>query len=169
MNKASPFDPSSVLYENFLISLPPQARLAWSVAIATGLRISDILRLQVSDLKPSMIVKEKKTGKNRKINMPMNLIGLLQNNAKMSNSKYCFPSSKNPTKPLHRDTIAAQIEKAKKACGIEGLTISMHSARKMYAIRKFHETGDHRIVQKDLGHRHEGTTLVYIYGAREAR
>lgn len=169
MNKASPFDPSSVLYENFLISLPPAARLAWSVAIATGLRISDILRLEVSDLKPSMVVKEKKTGKLRNISIPLNLISLLKQNAKMCNSKYCFPSSRNPSKPIHRDTIAAQIEKAKQSCGITDLTISMHSARKMYAIRKFHETGDHRAVQKDLGHRHEGTTLVYIYGAREAR
>ena len=116
-----------------------------------------------------MTVKEKKTGKYRNISMPLNLIELLKQNGRKSNSQFCFPSSKDPMKPIHRDTIAAQIEKAKNACGIKDITISIHSARKMYAIRKFHETGDHRAVQKDLGHRHEGTTLVYIYGAREAR
>lgn len=167
MNKASPFDPRSILYQQFLMQLHPQARLCWQVGIETGLRVSDILSMKVQDLKPQMNIKERKTGKNRTINISPVLLESLKRNAQ--GSIYCFPA-KDKSKPLHRDTIGAQINSAKKIVGITDFTISMHSARKMYAIRKFEEAGnDYKVVQKDLGHRHEGTTLVYIYGARIAR
>ena len=166
MNKAQPIDRYSQVYQRYLACLTPVARLAWDVAIETGLRISDIITLKISDLAPIMHVRERKTGKIRKIYMSTQLRTRLTANAAKYHSPYCFPGHSNGH--IHRDTIGRAIRHARADAQIDGI-ISMHSARKMYAIDLYAQYGDPDAVQSELGHEHLATTLLYIFGAHTIR
>lgn len=133
------------------------------MAIATGLRVGDIIRLKRDKIATHMLITEHKTGKQRIVTLPLSLQQRLLANADKHKSPYCLPG--NSHGHLHRDTLGKMIAKAKHDAGIDGV-VSMHSARKMYARRLYDESGDLELVQRALCHEHLSTTLLYIYGAR---
>lgn len=158
----------TALYKDFYANLPGRERLAWDVALATGLRVSDIIKLRARDVSTEMIVTETKTGKPRVIHIPQDIVRRLLQNATYSNSDWCFASPTNPAKHVGRDAIGKQLHNVCDRIKTP-YTLSMHSARKMYAIDLFRRTGDYSAVQRDLGHTHLATTLIYIHGAPVAR
>ena len=50
-----------------LAALMPENRLVMQLCIATGLRVSDVLELRSADLKRRQTVRQKKTGKPRRV------------------------------------------------------------------------------------------------------
>lgn len=48
----------------------PENRLVMQLCIATGLRVSDVLELRSADLKRRQTVRQKKTGKPRRVQWP---------------------------------------------------------------------------------------------------
>lgn len=168
MKCANPIDPASDLYRDYRDALTPIARLAWDTAVETGLRVSDVLQLRPESLKNQMSVVERKTGKWRDIHLSDDLIRRLKQSSAVRNSPYCFPSVDNFDKPLSRDTLGAMLHRVNVAIAPQ-YTLSMHSARKIYAINQYRRTGDYIAVQRDLGHKHLSTTLIYIHGAPVAR
>lgn len=169
MKKANPIEIDSALYRKFVNALPPTTRLAWDVAICTGLRVSDVLQLRPDMLsRGRTAIVERKTGKWRSIPMPDSLYDRLIDHAALHNSDWCFPAATDTDKPMSRDVIGAQLRRVNRLVAPQ-YTLSMHSARKIYAINLYRRTGDYNAVQRDLGHEHLETTLIYIHGAPMAR
>lgn len=169
MHRANPIEIDSQLYRRLVDALPPAARLAWDVAVTTGLRVSDVLQLRPDMLsRPRTAIVERKTGKWRMVNMPDTLYHRLIDHAAKYHSDWCLPAVSDPDKPMSRDVIGRQIREVARRIA-PNYTISMHSARKIYAINLYRKTGDYKVVQRDLGHEHLSTTLLYIHGAPTAQ
>jgi integrase len=168
MKCANPIDPQSDLYRDFRDALTPIARLAWDTAVETGLRVSDVLQIRPDMLRPKMPVCERKTGKWRIVTLSPELIRRLWASGDIKNSPWCFPSATDPMKPMSRDTLGAMLRRVNDRVAPQ-YTLSMHSARKIYALNLYRRTGDYSAVQRDLQHEHLSTTLLYIHAAPMAR
>lgn len=156
-------------YQKVTSLMSPQLRLAWDVALKTGLRVSDIIQLRVSRLHEGQnIITEQKTGKERKVYFDVLMLTRMQASADFYKSDWVFPSPRDPKKHMHRDYLGKELRKITRALKINAC-IGLHSARKMYALDKFKELGDIESVRADLGHSTISTTLLYIYGAPEVR
>lgn len=163
MKLTYPFDPSSRLYRSFRRRLGRNyapAALAWDIALQTGLRISDIVRLH--DLpSPQWVQREQKTGKYRCVEVSP----ALWRRMAAGRCGYLFPGRSEGCH-LHRDTIGHAIKRTARelklppGCG-------MHSARKMFAVALYKSTRDLEVVRRTLGHGKLDTTLRYIFLAAE--
>ena len=172
MKRPNPIDPASELYSDMKENMSPRLRLAWDVAEETGLRVSDIIKLKAKNIHPGgIVVKESKTGKTRWVFPSDDLVHRLKLAADLGESQYCFPSPHDPGKPISRDTLGKEIRTLRKNLKIpDEFIISMHSARKNYAIDLLKKSnGDVALVQKALRHSKLETTLLYLYGAPSAK
>lgn len=161
--RANPINVNSAAYQMFLAGLHPVSRLAWDTALETGYRVSDVVRLRLENISSNGVVTvtEKKTKRQRSVAISPALVSRLKLNAKRG---WCFPGESGGH--VHRDTIGRQLRNAAaKVPEFEGAVISMHSARKMYAISRMDRLRDAAAVQRDLGHSNIATTLLYLYGA----
>lgn len=131
------------------------------IGINTGLRISDLLKLKVSDVlkKDKVIVKEGKTDKKRVIHLKK-INTELQAYAKSVNSIWLFPSRKGD-KPITSTQAYRILNKASAMVDItEG--IGTHTLRKTFGYWHYKEFKDVAKLQKILNHSHPEVTLTYI-------
>lgn len=135
-----------------------QNALAIAVSLETGIRIGDVLRLQVSDLSDNAIAfVSSKTGKAGIAQCPEKLLALLRANARHG---ACFPpraGSKTPHRT--RQAVWKNVRAAAERSGIKP-HISPHSARKTYAVELYHSKGI-AAVQRALQHDNVNTTNLY--------
>jgi len=135
-------------------------QLLLRLAIQSGLRISDLLKLTKADIGRTMTVYESKSRRDRTFKIDAELLQDLQNYLKYKKyASIVFHSSRDSTKAVHRSTIHRRIKKA-----LRGLKFnaSVHSARKLYAHNIFSDTHDLQKVQEALHHRNLLTTLAYL-------
>ena len=66
---------------HILAALMPENRLIMQVCIATGLRVSDVLELRTADLKRRQTVRQRKTGKTRRVQWPAALYEQMEQGA----------------------------------------------------------------------------------------
>jgi integrase len=140
-----------------LAALTPQNALIMETVLQTGLRVSDVLELESKDLKCSMWVREKKTGKMHRCGLPKELLAQIQNQA---NDKWAFPSPTDPAKHKSRQAVWKDVKRASKAFRLRQ-NIGTHSFRKVYAVRLMHKYGDIRKVQRALSHSNPSVTAIY--------
>lgn len=141
-----------------LAALLPANRLVLEVCLQTGLRIGDVLAMRTDQLSSRMTIRESKTGKSRRIYIPAALLARLRASA---GDVYVFPSQRRPLEASrHRTTVYKDLQRARELFRIPA-RISPHSARKIYAVRKYHKTGDILSVQACLGHSDLAVTMVY--------
>jgi integrase len=140
-----------------LAALTPQNALIMEVVLQTGLRVSDVLELRTADLKPSMWVTEKKTGKKHRCGLPKELLAKVLNQA---NDMWAFPSPTDPAKHKSRQAVWKDVKRASKAFRLRQ-NIGTHSFRKVYAVRLMHKYGDIRRVQRALSHSNPSVTAIY--------
>ena len=130
--------------------LPPAAALAVRISADTGLRVSDVLAIRVSDIAPTMRVTERKTGKTRKVRLrPSTLRAATQYAA----------HGQDLLIPYDRTTIYRQVKHAADTLGYEH--VSMHSIRKLYA-RQYCRKHGLSATQHELQHDYLSTTLLYV-------
>jgi len=136
-------------------------QLLVKLAIESGLRISDILKLTVGDVKHrTMSVYESKSRRERTFKISQELHSELKRATKYKkHSSILFCSARSASKPLHRSTIHRKIKKALKTLKFDA---SAHSMRKLYAHNIFSETHDLQKVQEALHHRNITTTCAYL-------
>jgi integrase len=142
-------------------------RLIFQLAIETGIRISDLVRLRVSDVHRNPLeVYESKSKRVRLIDITERLQNALKEYApyRMSfphgnSSNFVFKGIRSHLKPYSRMTYHRRLKKASQALKIE---FSAHSARKLYARNVFERTGDIFAVQQALHHRYVQTTCTYL-------
>lgn len=146
-----------------LALLMPANRRAMEIALATGLRISDVLSLRCDQLAQRMRVTERKTGKKRIVRLPVALLRDLQRlvGTYPEDCPWLFPG-RDPAKPRTRQAVWQDVQRAARAVRLPAsVQCSPHSARKAYAVRMYQRTGDLTRVQRDLKHSSPEVTLLY--------
>lgn len=132
------------------------------LGINTGLRVSDLLKLKVKDVKrkKKVIIKEGKTEKPRTIHLS-NIYSELNDYIKtIKGSEWLFPSRKGD-KPISRIQAYRQLNKAARMVDINN-GIGTHTMRKTFGYWYYKETKDIASLQMVLNHSHPEITLKYI-------
>lgn len=132
------------------------------IGINTGLRVGDLLRLKVKDLKRKkrVVILEGKTKKARTINLA-NIYDEIQSYLKtLENTEWAFPSRKGD-KPITPTQAYRQLNKAANMVDIEE-GIGTHTMRKTFGYWFYKQDKDVAQLQKILNHSHPEITLRYI-------
>jgi integrase len=132
------------------------------IGINTGLRVSDLLKLKVGDVrrKKKIVIQEGKTKKPRTINLT-NIYDEIKEYIKdKKDDEWLFPSRKGD-KPITPTQAYRQLNKAAEMVDItEG--IGTHTMRKTFGYWFYKQTKDVATLQKILNHSHPEITLRYI-------
>lgn len=140
-------------------------RALLSVALNTGLRIGDILRLTVGDVavpKTHIVIVQQKTGKpSRNLITPALRAVLDPYIAGKDPGAPLFPSSRNPALAIDRVQAYRLLETARKRAGLEN-PISPHSLRKTFGWHHYNTYKDVVLLQKIFHHSAPSVTLRYI-------
>jgi len=134
------------------------------LGINSGLRISDILNLKVSDIKDrdSIILTEKKTGKEKRFLLNDTLKSELKDFiAFKEDPEYLFSRHRSGKKPLDRSTAYRIINNAARAVGISD-NIGTHTLRKTFGFHFYQRNKDVALLQYLFNHSSPSVTLRYI-------
>lgn len=144
--------------DHILAALTPPNRLAVLVSMLTGLRIGDVLSLKVTQIVTERAtVKEAKTGKTRRIRLPVALRReLLLHAGKI----WVFEGRLDSKRHRTRQAVYKDIKRAARAFRVP-LQVSPHTARKIYAVTEYRKDMDIRRVQRLLNHSSEAVTALY--------
>lgn len=139
----------------------------WQIGCATGLRISDIISLKVSQIKTEKpTIHEQKTGKPKRIYIPRKVrTELIKMCAGKSDNEFVF-SSKSKTGHLTRQAVFKAFKKASKTAQTKK-NIGTHSMRKNYALKQFQKEHNLRYVQTKLNHDNMAETALYLLDEKE--
>jgi len=132
------------------------------LGINSGLRISDLLALKISDVKgkKKLVIKEGKTSKPRTIQLT-NIYDELNTYIKtLDGTEWLFPSRKGD-KPISRIQAYRQLNKASDMVDMPD-GIGTHTMRKTFGYWFYKNTKDVAKLQMILNHSHPQITLDYI-------
>ena len=160
----------------FLADRNARNELLFCFGIYTGLRISDILRIKVKDVKGKNVffVKEQKTQKTKKKGSTTKRIPILASLRKMIDKyviglvdeEYLFKSRQGRNKPITRVRAYDILREAAYACSLE--EIGTHTLRKTFGYHMYQETKDIALLQDIFNHSAEYITRKYIGINQEA-
>lgn len=152
---------SRYLEEKELADLEEAAGSEWlplAVALCTGLRVGDVLKIRPEDLTPEGVrYVAEKTGKEGFAQLPPSLLRQLRENA---GEGWCFPSPRAAGKHLTRQAAWQRIKRAAARVGIDPAGVSPHALRKCFAVERLRAEGL-GAVQRALQHDRPGTTELY--------
>ena len=139
-------------------------RVILTVCYATGLRISEAVRLKPAAIDSQRMVIRVDQGKGHKdryVMLPPKLLAMLRDYWKRTHpGEWLFPGDRvgQPISPLTIGHICRQV---RLQCGI-GKPITPHSLRHAFAVHLLEAGTDLRTIQLLLGHRNLGTTARYL-------
>lgn len=148
---------SSEDMQHVLAALMPENRLVMEIALHTGLRISDIVAFKTDKLSQRMSVRERKTGKVRRIYLPKGLLARLR---AVAGPIWVFSGAYDEARHRTRQAVWADVKRAAKLFRLRA-NVTPHSARKIYAVEKFHTKYDLDRVRHLLNHDNDAVTLLY--------
>ncbi|MFK4323161.1 integrase [Bacillus sp. RC145] len=129
------------------------------LGLNTGLRVGDLLKLKVSDVrKKKVVIREGKTKKARQLNLS-NIYDEIQEYIRTVDSEWLFPSRKGD-KSITPTQAYRQLQKAADMAGLE--SIGTHTMRKSFGYWFYKQTKDVAKLQNILNHSHPQITLTYI-------
>lgn len=145
-----------------------------STVYACGLRLSEALALQISDIDATrrMIhVHRGKGAKDRYVPLPENTLNLLRRYwATHRNPVLIFPAlGRNrqkgaaAKKPMALTSVQGAFRRARYAAGIIKRRVTVHTLRHCYATHLLEEGVNPRVVQKYMGHSSLETTMAYFH------
>jgi len=136
--------------------------ILFMVGIHTALRISDILRIRVGDVKKEYLnIREKKTSKVRRIYLHRDLKNALKDYiADKEPHEYLIKSREGLNKPITRARAYDILNEAAKKVGLD--SIGTHSLRKTFGYWVYKDTKDVAALQKLFNHSSPEETLRYI-------
>lgn len=137
---------------------------AWDLGINFALRISDLLKLEFSQLTESHVtVQEGKTKKPRTIKINNKARAIIERR-KLENPSdvYLFQSHSRNMKKVNQISRQAVGKALKEVGEIIGIHLSTHSMRKTRGYHVYKMTNDLAIVMKMLNHSSPSITLRYI-------
>ena len=135
-------------------------RLLFIIGINTTLRISDILSLKYSDIQGDYIIlKEKKTGKSKRIRINSAIKSVLPSRA-YNSEEWLFPSRKG-SGPISRVQAWRILKDAADRAALN-IDIGTHSMRKTAAYHAYKNGTDISLLMRVLNHSSQRETLRYI-------
>ena len=135
-------------------------RLLFIIGINTTLRISDILSLKYSDIQGDYIIlKEKKTGKSKRIRINSAIKSALPRRA-YNSEEWLFPSRKG-NGPISRVQAWRILKDAANRAALN-IDIGTHSMRKTAAYHAYKNGTDISLLMRVLNHGSQRETLRYI-------
>ncbi|MDR1875461.1 MAG: site-specific integrase [Synergistaceae bacterium] len=148
----------------------PRNLLLFVMGINTALRIGDLLSLTVGDirdemgaLRPSVSLREHKTGKVKQFPMNDSVLHVLREYLRaergIRDANFLFASAKG-RRPISRVHAWRILSTAARKVGLD--EIGTHSLRKTFGYHAYRRTRDLALVQKLLNHSSSGDTLRYI-------
>lgn len=149
-----------------LAALPDERmRLLLRTAYACGLRVSELVRLRVSDIDSArmvLVVREGKGGKDRLLPLSPRLLEELRTYwRKYRPTDWLFPG-KTGSGHLSGSAVQRVCHQAVLACGFRK-KVSMHTLRHSYATHLLEAGTDLVTLQRLLGHGHLSTTARYLH------
>jgi integrase len=165
MNKVDPIRDKNKIKEikNILKKKSNRNYMLFVLGINTGLRIGDLLRLKVEDVKDKshIIIKEQKTSKNKQFLINSNLRTELYKYIEgMDDHEYLFQSRVGQNKPISRFQAYRILSAAGREAGLD--RIACHSTRKTFGYHHYKRYKDVALLQKLFNHSSPAITLDYI-------
>ena len=160
-----------------LIAAAPnlKSQTALSVAYGTGLRVSEVISLKVTDVDSKRMTLRVEQGKGRKDRYAMLSPVLLERlrawwrlahaQGKMLPNGWLFPGL-DPMDPLTARQLNRAINIAAETAKIDK-RVSMHTLRHSFATHLLEQKVDIRVIQVMLGHKKLETTSIYTHVATE--
>ena len=137
--------------------------LLFVMGINCGLRISDLLKLRVCDVKNKefLSITEQKTGKTRRLPIRSMLKGILERYISDKNDDQWLFQSQKGNKPISRIQAYRIV---RKACTKAGLSdnFGTHTLRKTFGYHFYQMTKDVALLQNVFNHSSPNITLRYI-------
>ncbi|MDA1631804.1 site-specific integrase [Bacillus cereus] len=132
------------------------------MGINTGLRISDILKIKVGDLKKSHIsMREMKTGKQKRIKITPELKRELRwYLEERDNHEYLLQSRQGNNKPIGRSMAYKILRSTAEEFGLD--EIGTHTLRKTFGYHMYKKTKNIALLMEIFNHSSERVTLRYI-------
>ena len=147
----------SELYHKLYLRMSYENALALRTSLETGMRIGDVLALEISQINGRKIeYTAKKTGKKGKATISADLAKRLQ---KISGKRFVF-EGRDGKKPRTRQAVWRDVKQASK--GLFDENVAPHSARKTFAVEDFQKNGLPH-TQKALQHDRVDTTVLYAF------
>lgn len=140
--------------------------LMCKLSLETGMRISEVIFLQVQDIDwntGKTHIREAKGKKDRIIYINANLLSelrILVDRLETGIKGVLFPSRSG--KCLDKNNINRMLKTYASKAGMKK-HFTFHTFRHTYATKLYKNTGDIRIVQKVLGHSDISTTMIYTH------
>lgn len=135
----------------------------FQIGIYSGLRISDILRLKVRDVrgKDKIKIREKKTGKEKAFPINKALADVLEQYcAGKKDYEYLVPSDRAQNKAVSREYAYRVMHEAGEYFGLYNL--GTHTLRKTFGYHFYTQTKDVVLLMRIFNHSSEAQTLRYI-------
>jgi len=143
-----------------------------------GLRLSEALNLQVSDIdgrRRMVHVHHGKGAKDRYVPLPMATLSLLRRHwCTHKNPLLIFPalgrngkSASSAQTPMAKASVQGAFRQAKSEAGINKRRVSIHTLRHSYATHLLEAGVNLRVIQRYMGHAQLETTMVYLHLTRK--
>lgn len=150
-------------------ALPGRERMMVQTAYACGLRLEELLNLQVSDIDSSRMVLQVRQGKGRKdrlVPMSPRLLEELRAYWRCFRPRTWLFPNRRQSSPLHAGTIQRWFRRLVKRAGLKK-PATMHTLRHSFATHMLEAGVDAVTLQKLLGHAQLSTTSLYLHLRRE--
>jgi len=146
-------------------SRPGRERVLLQTAYACGLRLMEVLNLQVSDIDSARMlvhVRQGKGNKDRLVPLSPKLLAELRDYWRSHRPARWLFSNKGQQGPVHPGTVQRQLRRAVLKAGLRK-PATMHTLRHSYATHMLEAGVDVMTLQKILGHRQLSTTAHYLH------
>lgn len=153
---------------HILAAMMPTNALIVRICMRTGLRVSDVLNLKTAQLKPRQTVRERKTGKTRRVVWSAPLYEqMLQQAGRI----WVFECRTDPMRHRTRQAVYKDIKHVAAMYQRSGAVsrsqvIGTHTARKIAAVDAYHK-GGLMAAQRLLNHSDPAITLLYALADKE--
>ncbi len=142
----------------------------YMIGIYSGLRIGDILRLRVRDVRGAEVITltEQKTGKEKRFPVGSELKKVIAAYVRDKKDYEYLIKSTMPgvyNRPITRQQAYKILHEAGSRFGVEGL--GTHSMRKTFGYHFYKQTGDLGLLMRIFNHSSESVTLAYIGAAQD--
>lgn len=165
MNTVEPIREMDLVLDvaDYLRSKNERDYVLFMFGIYTGLRISDILKLRVRDVreKDYVYIRENKTGKEKRFPINAELKPVITSYIQgKKDFEYLFKSPNFPNKAISRQQAYNILTDAGKVFGI--CAIGTHTLRKTFGYHMYQQTHDAVTIKEILNHVDISVTLRYI-------